>query len=46
MRIAIIGTGFLGEELAIQLKELGHTVVPTHHRNQKYPESIQYDFFY
>lgn len=45
MNTAVIGTGFLGVALVRALSLRGHAVVPTHHRNQKFDDSLSFDFF-
>lgn len=46
MRVAVIGTGFLGEALCYTLKERGVDVVMTHLTHKKFDESLRYDFFH
>ncbi len=45
MRIAIIGTGFLGETLFGVVKKRSVDVITTYHTNRKFKDSLQYDFF-
>lgn len=45
MRVAVVGTGFLGEALCSVLKERGHDVVMTHYTHRKFENSLSYDFF-
>jgi dTDP-4-dehydrorhamnose reductase len=45
MKAAIIGTGFLGEQIYEDIKSSCEKVVLTHNRNKKYPDSVKFDFF-
>ena len=45
MNVAIIGTGFLGEQLYTDLLPVCERIVLTHHTHQKFPESKRFDFF-
>lgn len=45
MPAAIIGAGFLGGEIARQLRESGVDCFVTHHNNQIFPDSVRFDFF-
>lgn len=45
MKAAIIGTGFLGQQIYNDIKDHCDEVIMTHNRNQKYPNSQKFDFF-
>ncbi|MEF3691603.1 MAG: sugar nucleotide-binding protein [Candidatus Moraniibacteriota bacterium] len=45
MKAAIIGTGFLGEQIYEDIKSSCERVILTHNRNKKYPDSVAFDFF-
>lgn len=45
MKSAIIGTGFLGEQLYRDLLPICDEILLTHHENKKYPNSKKFDFF-
>lgn len=45
MRAAIIGTGFLGEQIYKDLLPVCDEIVITHHKNKKYSNSKKFDFF-
>lgn len=45
MNAAIIGTGFLGEQIYEDLLPICDEIILTHHKNKKYPESKEFDFF-
>lgn len=45
MKSAIIGTGFLGEQIHKDLLSICDEIIPTHHKNKKYPNSKKFDFF-
>ncbi len=45
MNAAIIGTGFLGEQLYEDSKSFYDEIILTHHKHQKYPSSQKFDLF-
>ena len=45
MKAAIIGTGFLGEQIYKDLLPICDEIILTHHKNKKYPDSKKFDFF-
>lgn len=45
MKSAIIGTGFLGEQIYSDLLPICDKIILTHHKNKKYPDSKEFDFF-
>lgn len=45
MKAAIIGTGFLGEQIYKDLLPVCDEIILTHHKNKKYPDSKAFDFF-
>ncbi|PIP26602.1 MAG: hypothetical protein CO140_02405 [Candidatus Moranbacteria bacterium CG_4_9_14_3_um_filter_40_7] len=45
MKAAIIGTGFLGEQIYKDLLPICDEIILTHHKNKKYPDSKEFDFF-
>ncbi len=45
MKAAIIGTGFLGEQIYQEIKDSYEEVILTHHKNKKNPDSKQFNFF-
>lgn len=45
MKIAIIGTGFLGEAVFSVVTKRNVEVVTTYNTNKKFKDSLQYDFF-
>lgn len=45
MKAAIIGTGFLGQQIYNEIKASCEEVILTHNKNKKYPESKEFDFF-
>lgn len=45
MKSAIIGTGFLGEQIYSDLLPICDEIILTHHKNKKYPDSKKFDFF-
>lgn len=45
MKSAIIGTGFLGEQIYSDLLPIYDKIILTHHKNKKYPDSKKFDFF-
>lgn len=45
MNAAIIGIGFLGEQLYKDLLPICDEIFLTHHKNKKYPDSKEFDFF-
>ncbi len=42
---AIIGTGFLGEQIYKDISPICDEIILTHHKNKKYPNSKEFDFF-
>lgn len=45
MNAAIIGTGFLGEQIYKDILPICDEILLTHHKNKKYPDSKEFDFF-
>ena len=45
MKAAIIGTGFLGEQIYKDILPICDEIILTHHKNKKYPDSKEFDFF-
>ncbi|MDD5396798.1 MAG: sugar nucleotide-binding protein [Candidatus Moranbacteria bacterium] len=45
MKAAIIGAGFLGEQIYKDLLSICDEIILTHHKNKKYPNSKEFDFF-
>ena len=45
MRVAIIGAGFLGEQIYRDILPSCDEVILTHCKNKKYPDSRKFDFF-
>lgn len=45
MKAAIIGTGFLGEQIYEDILPICNEMILTHHKNKKYPDSKEFDFF-
>lgn len=45
MKAAIIGTGFLGEQIYKDLLPICDEIILTHHKNKKYSNSKEVDFF-
>lgn len=45
MKAAIIGTGFLGEQIYQEIKDSYDEIILTHNKNKRHPDSRQFDFF-
>jgi dTDP-4-dehydrorhamnose reductase len=45
MKAAIIGTGFLGEQIYNDILPICKNIILTHHKNKKYSNSKEFDFF-
>lgn len=45
MKVAIIGTGFLGESIYQILEGRGIDIITTYHTHKKFDDSFRYDFF-
>lgn len=45
MKVAIIGTGFLGQQIYKNILQDYEKIILTHNQNQKYPDSKKFDFF-
>lgn len=46
MKAAIIGTGFLGQQIYEDIKADCEQILLTHNQHQKYPDSKKFDFFH